>query len=130
MFSMTRRRAIAGLAALGVARGQVAFAQEPGIVTIIAPAPPGGTADLTARILRAPLSNALNQSVVVENRSGGNGAIAAQAILNARPDGYTLQMTFSGFHVMSPHLVKLSYEPLKDLQAVANVVSAPQVLVV
>jgi tripartite-type tricarboxylate transporter receptor subunit TctC len=66
----------------------------------------------------------------VETKSGGNGAICAQAVINARPDGLTTQMTFSGFHVMTPHLAKLPYEPLKDLQPVANVMSAPQVLVV
>lgn len=107
-----------------------AHAQAGSNVTIIVPAPAGGTADITARMLQEPLTRALGQTVVVENRGGGSGAVGAQGVMNARPDGNTMQMTFSGFHVMSPHLVKLPYEPLKDLQPVANVVSAPQVLVV
>lgn len=124
----TLATATAGAAAtLGLPR--LALAQS-GNVNIIVPAPAGGTADITARMLQEPLSRALGQSVVVENRGGGSGAVGAQGVMNGRPDGNTLQMTFSGFHVMSPHLVKLPYEPLKDLQPVANVVSAPQVLVV
>ena len=98
-------------------------------VTIVVPAPPGGTADISARALQEPLSKALGQSVVIDNKGGGNGGVAAQAVLNAKPDGHTLLMAYSGFHCMSPHLVKLPYDPMKDLQAVCNVYSAPQVLV-
>jgi tripartite-type tricarboxylate transporter receptor subunit TctC len=99
-------------------------------ITLVVPAPPGGTADITARALVEPLGKALGQSVVVDNKGGGSGAVGAQAVINARPDGHTLLVAFSGFHTMSPHLVKLPYDPLKDLQAVCNVLSAPQVLVV
>ena len=99
-------------------------------LTIIVPAPPGGTADISARAISDPLSKALGQPIAVDNRSGGNGAVGAQAVLAARPDGHTLLMAYSGFHCMSPHLVKLPYDPLKDLQAIANVYSSPQVMVV
>ena len=99
-------------------------------LSIVVPAPPGGTADISARAISDPLAKALGQPVAVDNRGGGNGAVGAQAVLAARPDGHTLLMAYSGFHCMSPHLVKLPYDPLKDLQAIANVYSAPQVMVV
>jgi tripartite-type tricarboxylate transporter receptor subunit TctC len=99
-------------------------------LTIVVPAPPGGTADISSRAISDPLSKALGQGVAVDNKGGGNGAVGAQVVINAKPDGHTLLMAYSGFHCMSPHLVKLPYDPLKDLQAVANVYSAPQVMVV
>ena len=99
-------------------------------LTIVVPAPPGGTADIAARALVEPLGKALGQSIVIDNKGGGNGAVGAQAVLNAKPDGHSLLMAYSGFHCMSPHLVKLPYDPMKDLQAVCNVYSAPQVMVV
>jgi tripartite-type tricarboxylate transporter receptor subunit TctC len=99
-------------------------------ITIIVPAPAGGTADIAARALVEPLGKALGQPIVVDNRGGANGAVGAQAVINAKPDGYTLLMAYSGFHCMSPHLVKLPYDPLKDLQPISNIYSAPQVMVV
>ncbi len=117
---------VASAAALGV---PLAYAQSAAL-TVIVPAPPGGTADFTARVLQEPLGRVLGGTVVVDNKGGGSGAVGAQVVLNARPDGNTCLLSFSGFHVMSPHLVKLPYDPLKDLQPVANLVSAPQVLVV
>jgi tripartite-type tricarboxylate transporter receptor subunit TctC len=118
--------ATAGMAAAPWVRAQ-SFPERP--ITIVVPAPPGGTADISARALAEPLGKALGQSVVIDNKGGGNGAVGAQAVLGAKPDGHTLLMAYSGFHCMSPHLVKLPYDPLKDLQPIANVYSAPQVLV-
>jgi len=107
------------------------FAQElDRPLTIVVPAPAGGTADIAARALQEPLSKALGQSVVVENKGGANGVVGSQAVIGARPDGHTMLMAFSGFHVMTPHLVKLPYDPMRDLQPVCNVYSAPQVMVV
>ncbi len=99
-------------------------------LTIVVPAPPGGTADISARALVEPLGRALGYPIIIDNKGGGNGAVGAQAVLGAKPDGHTLLMAYSGFHCMSPHLVKLPYDPLKDLQAICNVYSAPQVMVV
>jgi tripartite-type tricarboxylate transporter receptor subunit TctC len=117
----------AGALALPHARAQ-AFPER--TVTIVVPAPAGGTADISARALQEPLGKALSQTVVIDNKGGASGAVGANAVINARPDGHTLLMAFSGFHTMSPHLVKLPYNPLTDLQAVCNVYTAPQVLVV
>ncbi len=99
-------------------------------LTIVVPAPPGGTADIAARALVEPLGKALGVTVVVDNKGGGSGAVGSLAVMNAKPDGHTLLMAFSGFHTMSPHLVKLPYDPLKDLAPICNVYTAPQVMVV
>ncbi|TWG86653.1 tripartite-type tricarboxylate transporter receptor subunit TctC [Cupriavidus gilardii J11] len=69
--------------------------------------------------------------MVVDNRPGGNGSIAAQLVSRAQPDGYTLLVQYSGFHVITPLLMKnLPWDPVKDFAPVANLLSAPQVLVV
>jgi tripartite-type tricarboxylate transporter receptor subunit TctC len=125
-----RRQVIAAAGAAVVAPWVSAQSFPERQITIVVPAPPGGTADISARALVEPLGKALGVSIVIDNKGGGNGAVGAQAVLNAKPDGHTLLMAYSGFHCMSPHLVKLPYDPLKDLQAISNVYSAPQVMVV
>jgi tripartite-type tricarboxylate transporter receptor subunit TctC len=99
-------------------------------ITLIASAAPGGTTDLAARMIAEPLSKALGKPVIVENRPGASGAIAASAVKRANPDGYTLLVQYSGFHVITPHLVKTGFDPLKDFASVANLIVAPQVIVV
>jgi len=99
-------------------------------VTIVVPTPPGGTTDLAARALVDDLGKALGQPIVIENKSGANGVVGAQMMMNAAPDGHTLYMAFSGFHVISPNLTKLPFDVLKDFQPVALVYMAPEVLVV
>lgn len=100
-------------------------------ITLIVPTAAGGTTDISARMLAVPLGAALGQTVVVDNRGGGNGSIAAIAVKRAEPDGYTLLMQYSGYQVITPLVSKtaLGWEA-KDLQPVANVISAPQVIVV
>lgn len=100
-------------------------------VTLVLPAATGGTTDIAARMLAPALGTALGQSVVVDNKSGGNGAIAAQLVKRADPDGHTLLMQYSGYHVITPLVSKspLGWE-LSDLQPVANVISAPQLILV
>lgn len=104
------------------------FPQRP--VTIVVPAPPGGTTDLAARALVEDLGKALGQPVLIENKGGANGVVGAQTLLSAKPDGHTLYMAFSGFHVISPNLVKLPFDTIKDFQPVALVYMAPEVMVV
>jgi tripartite-type tricarboxylate transporter receptor subunit TctC len=99
-------------------------------IALLVPSAPGGTTDLAARMIAEPLSKALGQPVVVENRAGANGVIAATAVKRAEPDGYTLIMQYSGYHVISPLVTKGPPQwTAKDLTAVANVLSAPQVIV-
>ena len=100
-------------------------------ITFIASSAPGGTTDFTARVLALPLGAALGQTIVVENKAGASGAIAAAAVKKADPDGYTLLVQYSGYHVITPLVSKnqLPWE-LKDFKSVANVISAPQIVVI
>jgi tripartite-type tricarboxylate transporter receptor subunit TctC len=130
MLKLRRRPFVAALlaACAGTAAAQAAYPSKP--ITLIVGAAPGGTTDIAARMLAEPLSKALGQTVVVDNRSGASGALAAVAVKRAEPDGYTLLMQYSGYHVITPHVVKSQQWDTRDLQAVANVLSAPQVIVV
>lgn len=135
---MTRRAvalliASSGIAAIafpGAATAQDApYPNRP--ITLVVPTAPGGTTDISARMLAEPLGKALGQSVVVENKGGGNGAIAALAVKRADANGYTLLMQYSGYHVITPHVSQQKPQwSAEDFRPVANVVSAPQVVVV
>lgn len=84
-------------------------------ITILVPFPPGPAVDLVARLLGAKISTALGQPVIIENRTGANGTIAATAVARAAPDGYTVLMGTAGTHVTAVHLMKnLPYDPVKD----------------
>ena len=100
-------------------------------ITMIVPSAAGGTTDISARMLALPLGPALGQSVIVDNKGGGNGNIAASAVKRAEGDGYTILMQYSGYHVITPLVSKTAQQwEQKDLQPVANVISAPQIIVV
>ena len=117
--------AVAVLAPMGAAQAQ-SYPNKP--ITMLVGAAPGGTTDIAARMLAEPLGKALGQTVVVDNRSGASGALAAVATKRAEPDGYTILMQYSGYHVITPHIQKGAWE-LKDLRPVANVLTAPQLIV-
>ena len=121
------------IAALTLGLGSAAWAQgayptKP--VTMVVPTAAGGTTDLSARMVAQALGPVLGQSVVVDNKGGGNGNIAASIVKRAEADGYTLLMQYSGYHVISPHLTKVAQWAQSDFQPVANVISAPQIIVV
>lgn len=122
--------ALTGLAATGPAAAESApYPAKP--ITLIVSSAAGGTTDIAARMLAEPLGKALGQTVVVDNRAGASGALAAVAVKRAEPDGYTLLMQYSGYHVITPHVSRSPAQwEAKDLQPVANVLSAPQVVVV
>jgi tripartite-type tricarboxylate transporter receptor subunit TctC len=124
--------ALATAAALTASLSTAALAQDyphkP--ITLVVPTATGGTTDLSARMLAQALSPVLGQSIVVDNKGGGNGAIAASIVKRAVPDGYTLLLQYSGYHVISPHLTKVKAWEQGDFQPVANVISAPQIIVV
>ncbi len=119
--------AMAALAAAGAAQAQ-GYPNKP--VTMVVPTAAGGTTDLSARMLAQALTPVLGQSVVVDNKGGGNGAIAAGIVKRAPADGYTLFMQYSGYHVITPHLTRAPQWEQGDFQPVANVISAPQIIVV
>lgn len=98
-------------------------------VTLVVPTATSGTTDLSARMLARALEPVLGQPVVVDNKGGGSGSIAALAVRNARADGYTLLMQYSGYHVIAPYLTRSRQWEHADFQPVANVISTPQVIV-
>lgn len=98
-------------------------------ITLIVPSATGGTTDFTARLIAEPLSRALGQSVIVDNKGGASGNIGGQAVASAKPDGYTLLVAYSGYQVGNPHLFKkLPWDPIKDFTPVAFLTKAPQVV--
>jgi tripartite-type tricarboxylate transporter receptor subunit TctC len=91
--------------------------------------PPGGAADVVARVVGTPLATRLGQPVVVENRPGSNGNLAGELVATAAPDGYTLLLGPSALFGINPHLYgKMSIDPLKDLLPVASLVSNALIL--
>lgn len=98
-------------------------------ITIVVPSAPGGSTDFTARLIAEPLSRALGQPVVVDNKPGASGNIGNQIVAKAKPDGYTLLLAYSGFQVGNPHLFKKAgWDPIKDFAPVSMLTRAPQVL--
>lgn len=115
----------------GLAQAQGADNYPARSVTLVVPTAAGGTTDISARMLATPLGATLGQSVVVDNKGGANGAIGAVAVKRADPDGHTLLMQYSGYHVITPLVSKTPLQwDARDLQPVANVISAPQLIVV
>ncbi len=89
---------------------------------------PGGPADIIARFLSQRLGDRLKQPVVVENRGGAGGNVAAQAVARAEPDGYTLLVTTSAFAVNPALSRKAGYDPIKDFATIGIVAGTPNLL--
>jgi tripartite-type tricarboxylate transporter receptor subunit TctC len=111
---------------------QAGWAQEyPGKpVRMVLPFPAGGGSDTIARVLSQRLSGALGQQVVIDNRAGASGNIAAELVAKSAPDGYTLLFGNSSLSISPAVFEKLAYDPVRDLTAVSMVSSYPFVLVV
>jgi len=100
-------------------------------VRMIVTAAAGSGPDITARIVGQKLTAALGQSVVIENRPGAGGSIAAELAAKAAPDGYTLVMASAGSHAVSPALYpKLAWDPVRDFVPITIVAVAPNILIV
>lgn len=100
-------------------------------VHLIVPTPPGSTPDIVARTLATKLQGAFGQPVVVENRAGAGGNIAAEAVAKSAPDGYTLFVGINGPVATNKYLYRsLPYDPEKDFAPISLLASAPQMLVV
>ena len=99
-------------------------------ITLVVPFGPGSTTDTISRIIAQYLGNALNQSIVIENKPGANGAIAAAYVARAAPDGYTLLMSTNSPHSAAPSLNKsIAYDPVKDFEPVSRIGSFTLMLV-
>lgn len=129
----TFRMIIAGVIALfslsGLLYGESPkFPAKP--ITIIVPAPPGGTADISMRIIAHKLNENLGQQIIIDNRPGAGGMIASQLVAKAVPDGYTVLMNYTS-HAINPYLYKkLTYDSLKDFAPVTLLGLTPLVLAV
>src|SRR5262245_61602085 len=100
-------------------------------IRLIVTVPPGGAADFIARLVGAKLSEALAQPVLVENRGGAGGTIAAEAVAKAPADGYTLLQNSITTHGVGPHLyTKLPYDPVKDFASVSGLALLPLIMAV
>jgi tripartite-type tricarboxylate transporter receptor subunit TctC len=123
----------AGWAAFAPSSAPVAAAQPPDFpnkpIRILAGFSTGSTVDLSARIVAEKLVERLKQQVVVDNRAGAGGVIAAQIASKANPDGYTL-LSVSAAHAVAPSIyAKLPYDTLKDFAGISTTVRSPAVLV-
>ena len=132
MTDHTRRCALLSslvLACSGLsAQAQTNFPDRP--LRIMVGASAGGGTDILARMLAERLGPALKQTVVVENRPGASNTIAAELAAKATPDGHTLLLATNTGQAVAPHLIKLKFDPLKDLQPLGLVAVMPNVLVV
>lgn len=123
------------MALLAVAAAGAAYAAETAYPTrpirFICPYAPGGAGDIFTRTIGQKLTDALGQTVVVDNRAGANGGIGTDLVAKAPADGYTLLMGNSGPMTINPHLYrKLPYDPVKDFAPVTQGTSYMYVLVV
>ena len=90
----------------------------------------GGGTDIIARMLAEKLAEPLKQSVIVENRPGASNTIAADLTAKAPPDGHTLLAATNTGQAIAPHLMKLAFDPIRDLTPVALIVTVPNVLAI
>lgn len=126
-----RRQALKGLAAAGLASANswaigAAWPSKP--IKLVVAFAPGGPADIIARLLSQRLGDRLQQSVIVENRGGAGGNVAAQVVARAEPDGYTLLVTTSAFAVNPALSRKAGYDPIKEFSTVNVVADTPNLI--
>ena len=114
-----RRALLTALAVVSLAAGAQPYPSKP--VRIIVPFPPGGTADLLTRLTAEKLTARFAQQMVVENRAGAGGNLAAEHVARAEPDGYTLLAAPSHLLTINPLLYKLRYDVERDWQRALEV---------
>ncbi len=115
-------------ALLGLPAQAADYPEKP--ITVIVPFPPGGSSDVTARLVSKKMAERVGQSVVIENKGGANGSIGAAALKQAKPDGYTILVGSIGVFAINPALFKdLRYDPMQDFDLLSVAVRTPNVLV-
>jgi len=132
-FFHVRRLSVAALAALlspglAFAQAEANYPSKP--ITLVVTYPPGGGADAMARLIAPKMSEALGQSIVVDNKPGASGQIGAAAVAKAAPDGYTLMLDASSFAVNPALYPKLPYDTMKAFKPIGVVALFPNVVLV
>jgi len=117
------------VAAVVVSPLAIPAAQSQTAIKLIIPYPPGGGADVLARILANQIANMGGPTMVVENRPGAGTVIGTKDVVRAAPDGNTLLLTNNAL-LLAPHLHKLDYDPLSSLEPICSVGTTPTVVVV
>src|SRR3954447_16183519 len=132
--SFKRYRCMAAAASLLLALASAASAQAPypsRSITLVLPFAAGSGTDTTTRIISKELGTALGVGMVIDNKAGANGSIAASYVARAQPDGYTLFVTTNTTHSANPYLLKtMSYDPIKDFTPIARTGDLPFMLVI
>ena len=117
------------LAQAGATHAQANYPNRP--IQLVVTVPPGGAADIIARVIGAKLSDALGQQVVINNRAGAGGTTAAAQVAKSPADGYTLLLNTIATHGIGPHIyANLQYDPVKDFEPVILVAKLPLIMVV
>lgn len=129
IFSTRLFRSLAVLLGIAFATGVAAQAFPNKPIRLVIPFAPGGVVDVTARQIGPKLSDLLGQPVLIENRSGAGGTIAADFVAKSAPDGHTLLVAFDS-HAVNPHIYKsdLRYDTFKDLAPISFIGSIPLLL--
>lgn len=128
---MQRRRftTLAALALLPLAAQAQVYPNH--TIQLLIPYPPGGTTDVMARALQEPLQKALGQTILVENKAGAAGVLAAREVARGKPDGHTLLFVNSGILSVTPQVQKdAGFDALKDFAPVALATTAPLFVIV
>jgi tripartite-type tricarboxylate transporter receptor subunit TctC len=100
-------------------------------ISLVVPNPPGGFVDTSARLLSEPLARVINQPVVIDNRPGASGNTAYQYVARSKADGYTLLISYSGYHIGNPSLMdKLPWDPIKDFKPIALLTTSTNVIAI
>lgn len=99
-------------------------------IRVILPSGPGGTSDIFMRLLSDNVSKSLGQPVIVDNKPGAGGTLAATLVAQSEPDGYTLMMNSVATHAIGPAMYKLKFDPDKNVTAVAQLAYSANVLYV
>lgn len=129
MISLQRRDFCAGLVVTLTTAGATAQSFPVRPVRLILPFP-GGVTDVLARLVAEKMSARLGQPVLVDQKPGGSGQIAASELLRNAADGHTMMLIHIGTHAINPHLFpKLSYDPIKDFTPLTQLVTVPNLLV-
>jgi tripartite-type tricarboxylate transporter receptor subunit TctC len=132
--SIQRLSAIASFALILSALASSAFAEAPypnRTITLVLPFAAGSGTDTTTRLISKELGVALGVGMVIDNKAGANGSIAASYVARSAPDGYTLFVTTNTTHSANPYLLKtMSYDPIKDFTPIARTGDLPFMLVI